>query len=87
MTACTFCGAPSSPVVTGPGVTICADCLTVAASAIEEAGSITPGTGSKPAALRCSFCARSAQQVRGLVAGPGVYICDGCVRAAVPALG
>jgi ClpX C4-type zinc finger len=87
MTACTFCGTPSSPVVTGPGGTICADCLAVAASAIDEAASITASTGSKPIALRCSFCARSAQQVRSLVAGPGVYICDGCVHGAVPARG
>jgi len=87
MSACTFCGVPSSPVATGPGVTICADCLSVAASAIDEAASTTPSTGGKPIALRCSFCARSAQRVRGLVAGPGVYICDGCVHAAVPVRG
>ena len=29
--------------------------------------------------LRCSFCGRAQQQVRKLIAGPGVYICDGCV--------
>jgi hypothetical protein len=28
--------------------------------------------------LRCSFCGRSQKQVRKLIAGPGVYICDGC---------
>jgi ATP-dependent protease Clp ATPase subunit len=32
--------------------------------------------------LHCSFCDRSQQQCRKLVAGPGVYICDGCVFAA-----
>ncbi len=28
---------------------------------------------------RCSFCKRSADEVETLIAGPGVYICDGCV--------
>jgi ClpX C4-type zinc finger len=27
----------------------------------------------------CSFCRRDHKDVGGLVAGPGVYICDGCV--------
>ncbi len=29
--------------------------------------------------LRCSFCGKSQRQVRKLIAGPGVYICDECV--------
>ena len=29
--------------------------------------------------LSCSFCGKSQKQVRKLIAGPGVYICDGCV--------
>ena len=29
---------------------------------------------------RCSFCGKSKDKVRRLVAGPGVFICDGCVR-------
>jgi len=28
---------------------------------------------------RCSFCGKRQDQVRKLVAGPGVYICDHCV--------
>ena len=28
---------------------------------------------------RCSFCGKDQSQVRKLVAGPGVYICDECV--------
>jgi ribosomal protein S14 len=31
----------------------------------------------------CSFCGREQRQVRKLVAGPGVYICDPCIMAAV----
>ena len=30
--------------------------------------------------LRCSFCGKSQEQVRKLIAGPGVYICDECVE-------
>ena len=29
--------------------------------------------------LKCSFCAKSQEQVRKLIAGPGVYICDECI--------
>lgn len=28
---------------------------------------------------RCSFCGKTEQQVRRIVSGPGIYICDGCV--------
>jgi ClpX C4-type zinc finger len=29
--------------------------------------------------LQCSFCGKSKDEVERLIAGPGVYICDGCV--------
>src|SRR6056297_2180415 len=29
--------------------------------------------------LRCSFCGKSQDQVRRLIAGPNVYICNECV--------
>ena len=29
--------------------------------------------------LTCSFCGKPQDQVRRLVAGPGVYICDECI--------
>jgi ATP-dependent Clp protease ATP-binding subunit ClpX len=35
------------------------------------------GDGDK---LKCSFCGKSQEQVRKLVAGPGVYICDECIE-------
>ena len=28
---------------------------------------------------RCSFCAKRQEEVRKLIAGPGVYICDDCI--------
>jgi ATP-dependent Clp protease ATP-binding subunit ClpX len=30
--------------------------------------------------LKCSFCGKSQEKVRKLIAGPGVYICDECVE-------
>jgi ATP-dependent Clp protease ATP-binding subunit ClpX len=30
--------------------------------------------------LKCSFCGKNQEQVRRLIAGPGVYICDECIE-------
>ena len=30
--------------------------------------------------LKCSFCGKSQRQVKKLIAGPGVYICDECIE-------
>ena len=30
--------------------------------------------------IKCSFCGKTQEQVRKLVAGPGVYICDECIE-------
>ncbi|MBC2721317.1 ATP-dependent Clp protease ATP-binding subunit ClpX [Desulfosporosinus sp.] len=30
--------------------------------------------------LKCSFCGKTQEQVKKLVAGPGVYICDECIE-------
>jgi hypothetical protein len=32
--------------------------------------------------LSCTFCDKTQNQVRKLIAGPGVYICDGCIALA-----
>jgi len=34
----------------------------------------------KISALYCSFCRRNAGDVAKLIGGPGVHICDGCVK-------
>ena len=44
-----------------------------------------PGTpmfrfGDEKGQLKCSFCGKSQEQVRKLIAGPGVYICDECIE-------
>ena len=30
--------------------------------------------------LKCSFCGKSQKQVKKLIAGPGVYICNECIE-------
>ncbi len=30
--------------------------------------------------LRCSFCNKTQNEVKKLIAGPGVYICDECIE-------
>ena len=30
--------------------------------------------------LRCSFCGKEPKEVQSMIAGPRVYICDGCVQ-------
>jgi hypothetical protein len=37
----------------------------------------------KPKALYCSFCGKSQHEVRKLIAGPAIFICDGCVELCV----
>jgi len=34
----------------------------------------------RPSSARCSFCGKGQDQVRKLVSGPGVYICDQCIE-------
>jgi ATP-dependent Clp protease ATP-binding subunit ClpX len=41
--------------------------------------STTTGKGTK-VPYRCSFCGKSQEQVRKLIAGQGVYICDECIN-------
>ena len=36
--------------------------------------------------LRCSFCGKAQKQVKALIAGPGVYICNECVGLCVEIL-
>src|SRR5262249_30292329 len=38
-----------------------------------------PAQTQQPVIAACSFCLKPSTEVRRLVAGPGVYICDGCV--------
>ncbi|MCL1839174.1 MAG: ATP-dependent Clp protease ATP-binding subunit ClpX [Propionibacteriaceae bacterium] len=38
-----------------------------------------PAIGESSEVLKCSFCGKSQKQVKKLIAGPGVYICDECI--------
>ncbi|MEY2798192.1 MAG: hypothetical protein RIS22_458 [Actinomycetota bacterium] len=39
-----------------------------------------PRIGESSELLKCSFCGKSQKQVKKLIAGPGVYICDECIE-------
>ena len=36
--------------------------------------------GEKDRNIRCSFCGKSQKEVERIIAGPGVYICDECIK-------
>jgi len=40
----------------------------------------TPGGRGRDKKLYCSFCGKSQDEVRKLIAGPSVYICDECIE-------
>ena len=33
-----------------------------------------------PKSVRCSFCGKAQENVKKIIAGPGVYICDECIN-------
>ncbi|MBI2251312.1 MAG: ATP-dependent Clp protease ATP-binding subunit ClpX [Armatimonadetes bacterium] len=37
-------------------------------------------SGDEKEQLKCSFCGKNQEQVKKLIAGPGVYICDECIE-------
>jgi hypothetical protein len=37
-------------------------------------------TGAAAIGVRCSFCAKPSSEVAKVIAGPGVYICDECIK-------
>ncbi|MDY6851830.1 MAG: ATP-dependent Clp protease ATP-binding subunit ClpX [Thermodesulfobacteriota bacterium] len=41
---------------------------------------MTKKTEGKPTGLLCSFCGKSQEEVKKLIAGPSVYICDECIE-------
>jgi hypothetical protein len=84
--ACSFCGLPKDEVaklITGPGVFICGDCVALVHGVGDEPVE-TPRTRLDPvptaSRLQCSFCGKAPGEVAAMVAGPGVRICDECLR-------
>jgi hypothetical protein len=56
----------------------------ILAAKIEAAERQTAGQKpTKPKALYCSFCGKSQHEVRKLIAGPTIFICDECVELCV----
>jgi ATP-dependent Clp protease ATP-binding subunit ClpX len=45
----------------------------------ERNDSLVARVGETGDLLKCSFCGKSQKQVKKLIAGPGVYICDECI--------
>lgn len=46
---------------------------------VRQGGEIVSRIGDGADLLKCSFCGKSQKQVKKLIAGPGVYICDECI--------
>ncbi|HYW27008.1 MAG TPA: ClpX C4-type zinc finger protein [Terriglobales bacterium] len=92
---CSFCGrtpeeAPTS--LAAGRARICHQCVDLAREVIEiddrDPGPKRPPRPpeEQPAGyLACAFCGRDKSEVRKLVAGPTLVICDGCVDAAAAA--
>jgi ATP-dependent Clp protease ATP-binding subunit ClpX len=45
------------------------------------------GSGESKNTLYCSFCGKSQHEVRKLIAGPTVFICDECVELCMDIIG
>jgi len=92
---CSFCGKHQREVrklIAGPTVYICEECIKLCNDIIAEKERRTDlaphETASPPKKeeaaktgqlLCCSFCGRSQREVKVLIAGPSVYICDECI--------
>jgi hypothetical protein len=84
---CSFCGNPSAiggVMAEGPDGSprICRQCTTTCERLL-GGGEERPDRPAmrRNVRLRCSFCNSSANDTKRLIAGPGVYICEGCVAA------
>ncbi len=67
-----------------------ADALGLSYQRVHQIVDLSAGKGalktSASSAMHCSFCGRSQTEVRKIIDGPGVRICDGCVDLALEAL-
>jgi ATP-dependent Clp protease ATP-binding subunit ClpX len=53
--------------------------LFIKSNIAKECINLSTSDGKKSDFLKCSFCGKSQNQVKKLIAGPGVYICNECV--------
>src|SRR3990172_11127329 len=47
---------------------------------VRKEKSMKANSGNYGSVLHCSFCGKSQDEVRKLIAGPTVYICDECIE-------
>ena len=77
---------PVPPVLDCPAPQ-CLGCYTLLSNSLGgqmncQEGADTTSTGGE-AAMSCAFCKKSRDDVRYLLAGPGVNICDACVATSI----
>jgi ATP-dependent protease Clp ATPase subunit len=87
---CSFCGRGQREVrklIAAPTVYICDVCIKLCNDILAEESQPTTqdvSTSSKDSHhhgdLSCSFCRKAHREVRKLIAGPTVYICDECIK-------
>lgn len=88
---CSFCDKPATEaparLTARDGVSICGACVGLALEVLEIDARDTgprpaprPDSELRPGWLACAFCGRDKADVRKLVAGPDVTICDGCLN-------
>ena len=56
------------------------ECRSVSVAAFQTGVNIMFKFGDEKGQLKCSFCGKTQEQVKKLIAGPGVYICDECIE-------
>jgi hypothetical protein len=91
---CSFCGKHQHEVrklIAGPTVYICDECVKLCNEIIAGEAKRAEPAPEQPAPpkgegiaktdnlLCCSFCGKSQREVKNLIAGPTVYICDECI--------
>jgi hypothetical protein len=82
--SCTLCGESRDKAkkpIAGPEFYICDTCVD-SLNAKESSGQAKGKDESTPATkagTKCSFCGKSQDQVKTIIAGPGVHICNECV--------
>jgi len=84
---CSFCHRPASEAplrLTSGGAGICMACVDLALEVLEidARGPAKPPSSAEELPqgwLACAFCGRDRTQVRKLVAGPEIVICEGCL--------
>ena len=79
---CTYCGTVTEVTDVGDA-RICTNCLDSCRRILgRPAGTSEPKVTMRRrnALVRCSFCNASQKEVRKLIAGPGVYICELCME-------